>query len=482
MSQRNANFLAKKLRGTLLLLTLFALGIDQSESYNQETFDIATFTPPSGWQRQGGGRKPLVFQLSNGNGGGCIITLFPSETGSADAKANFSFAWRKLAATGLAPPQEPRVDTNQRRNGWTVVGANSMTRIANARAEIALFTTTGFGRFMSVMLVASGLNCRSDATNFVASLSFNASPDDQTQVASNQAPTDSAAPWSSLSTGAPGQTPPSAALGADDNMTHTLRYTPPQNAFQAGADDYSFNGINGSLRVYQFRSYSGDIQQQFQTTLMKDWIDPIHREENLGGRPTFQKLNVPGAQVAIAANFAENIVGLPRPHLRVLVVAGREAAILDASSNRVQSWQQAMPIINAVISSLQVEAVRGPPPLSQGAGSSLAGLYMGTKVKYVATMMNITGHADYTPALHFYLFSPDGRVYRAYDKLSVPGGDIRRFDFDNASRTDPINSGRYTVDGDKLIVRMMGSQPESITTDVPRDGMVTINSVRYKRQ
>jgi hypothetical protein len=268
----------------------------------------------------------------------------------------------------------------------------------------------------------------------------------------------------------------------DKNMTHTLRYTPPASAFQAGADDYSFNGFNGSLRIYQFRSYSGNIQQQFQTTLMKDWIDPIHREENLGGRPTFQKLNVAGAQVAIAANFAENIVGLPRPHLRVLVVAGSEAAIVDASSNRVQSWQQVMPIINTVMSSLQVEAVRGPPPLSQAAGSSVAGLYMGTKVKYLATMMNITGHADYTPALHFYLFSPDGRVYRAYDKLSLPSGDIRRFDFDNASRTDPINSGRYTVDGDKLIVRMMGNQAESITTSAPRDGMVTINSVLYKRQ
>jgi hypothetical protein len=234
--------------------------------------------------------------------------------------------------------------------------------------------------------------------------------------------------------------------------------------------------------VYPFRPYRGDIQQQFQSTLLRDWIDPIHQEENLGALPTFQRLNVPGAQVALTATFAENIVGLPRPHLRVLIVAGREAALVDASSNRVQSWQQALPTINTVLASLQVDAVRGPPPLSQAAGTSVAGLYMGTKVKYVATMMNITGHPDYTPALHFYLFSPDGRVYRAYDKISLAGGDTSSFDFDGASRTDPQNSGRYTVDGAKLIIRMMGTQPESITTEVPRDGMVTINTILYKRQ
>ena len=89
----------------------------------------------------------------------------------------------------------------------------------------------------------------------------------------------SAAPWSSLSTSA-AEAPAQQAGTADvdsQSMTHTLLYTPPASAFQAGADDYSFNGFNGSLRIYKFRSYSGDIQQQFQSTRLREWIDPFTR-------------------------------------------------------------------------------------------------------------------------------------------------------------------------------------------------------------
>jgi hypothetical protein len=97
-------------------------------------------------------------------------------------------------------------------------------------------------------------------------------------------------------------------------------------------------------------------------------------------------------------------------------------------------------------------------------------------------MQNVTGYASYQNALHFYLFSADGRVYRAYDQLQVPGGAIPRFDFDAAERRDPMNSGRYTVDNGKLVIRMRGSPPETIATAAPRGGKVTINTVTYERQ
>ena len=479
----------------LILSTSLILGVARSQTNDQGTFDIATFTPPTNWQRVDGNGN-LGFQISSRNFLGiqtyCQIFLFASRRSAASPQENFLTQWRAIAAKGLAPPGQPAMDTGQSANGWTAVSGSGVVVVPNtARIDMGLLTATGFGRFMSVLAVSSNRNCATEVKNFLGGLSFHVSPDADPPVNAGQSP-DGAAPWSSLSTGAAGgQTQqvaaqvvaPDAAPDADDqNMTHTLRYTPPASAFQAGADDYSFNGFNGSLRIYQFRAYSGNIQQQFQSTLLREWIDPVHREQNLGGQPTYQRLEIPGAQLALVATFAENLVGIPKPHLRMLIVAGREAAILDASSSRVQSWQQALPAVNAVISSMRVQAQAAPPPLSRAAGSAVAGLYMGTKQKYTATMMNVTGYASYTTALHFYLFSADGHVYRAYDQLSVPGGDISRFDFDTAARTNPINSGTYTVDGDKLIIHMLGSTPEAITADVPRDGMVKIGSVLYKRQ
>jgi hypothetical protein len=260
-----------------------------------------------------------------------------------------------------------------------------------------------------------------------------------------------------------------------------LRYTPPANAFQAGTgspDDYSFNGFNASVQFYPFRPFTGDIQQAFQTTLLRDWINPMHQEENYGAQPTFGTGFVPGADRAIGANFFENRVGLPLPHYRMLVVMGNQAAIVDASAGTLQSWQAAIPFVNAIVASLRVEAAHAPAPLTREAGSSVAGLYMGIAQK---TMSNPFGVGVYTTSAPlFYLFSAEGRLYRHYDGLNVPGGNIASFDFDMAERSDPRNSGRYTVDGGKLIIVMPEQQP--IITDVPVNGVLTIYGVAYTRQ
>ena len=267
------------------------------------------------------------------------------------------------------------------------------------------------------------------------------------------------------------------------DASHVVHYTPPANVFRQAiqpAEDYSFNGFNASVQVYQFRPFTGNIAQTFQSSLLRDWIAPMHQEENVAGRPTFQSVAIPGADVAIAARFSENIVGLARPHMRMLIVAGNEAAIIDASAGTMQSWQQAVPALNQMAGTIRIAAARAPARLSTSAGHAVAGLYMGMKPKYMATMYNVIGSGYYQNALHFYLFSEDGRVYRAYDKLQVPSG--ARFDFDAAQRSDPMNSGRYTVDGAKLIIKMNRENPETIVTDAPKGGVVTINTVTYKRK
>jgi len=263
------------------------------------------------------------------------------------------------------------------------------------------------------------------------------------------------------------------------NATHVLRYTPPANVFRAAiepAEDYSFNGFNAALQVYQFRRFNGDIRQTFQTTLLRDWIAPMHKEENTSGQPTFNAFQVSGADFAVVASFAENRVGLPRPHTRMLIVAGQEAAIVDASAGTVQSWQQALPALNALAATLRVETAAAPPPLTPAAGRAIAGLYMGMKPKFMA----LTG--SNTTALHYYLLSADGRIFRAYDKVNLPGGNIAMFDFDSAQRADPMNVGRYTVDGGKLIIEMETTNRETIVTDVPQGGVLSIYSVAYRRQ
>ena len=151
-----------------------------------------------------------------------------------------------------------------------------------------------------------------------------------------------------------------ALAGAAQAQTHVLKYTPPANAFKSAiqADDYSLNGTNASVQIYQFRQFSGDIVQTFQRTLLREWIGVMYQEENVGGRPTFQKVAIAGADVAIAATFNEfRVPGLPRPHNRTLIVKGNEAAIVDAWAGTAQGWQMATPRLSQMAATLKVEPV-----------------------------------------------------------------------------------------------------------------------------
>jgi hypothetical protein len=271
-----------------------------------------------------------------------------------------------------------------------------------------------------------------------------------------------------------------ALAGAAQAQTHLLQYTPPQGAFRSSlGESYQINGTNAQVQVYPFEPFSGDVTQAFQRTLLRQRISPMTQEENVAGAPKFQKLAMPGADYVVTASFNENRVGIARPHLRMLIVAGKEAAIVDATAATPQGWQAAVPALNKMMGSMRVQAEAAPTPLTAQAANGVAGLYQGVKPKYMATMVNVTGSGYYTQALHFYLFSPDGQVYRAYDQLETPGG---RFDFAGAARRDPVNIGRYTVEGAKLVIRINKANPEKIVTDLPRDGKLVIYSIPYERK
>lgn len=268
-----------------------------------------------------------------------------------------------------------------------------------------------------------------------------------------------------------------------------LRYQPPPNFYRSAItppEDYSANEFNAGLQVYPFRPFSGNIEQAFRRSLLREWIDSRFQETNLAAPPEFRPLTVPGAQMAISARFAENIAGVPRQRMRMLIVAGNAAAIVDASAGNMPTWQRALPALNAMAATLRVETGAPPPKMAAvpgPEGRAIAGLYMGTKSKYVVDLNRPAGYGSHVMAAHYYLLSADGRVYRAYDEIRSPGGDIGRFDFEAAKRADPVNSGRYAVQGNELRLQMGdGQPPETIVIVKPQGGRLTINSVLYVRQ
>ena len=268
-----------------------------------------------------------------------------------------------------------------------------------------------------------------------------------------------------------------------------LKFEDPPGFMRSGAyppADFSSQEVNASLQVYPFRPYPGDVRQAFSRTLFREFIDPQYREENVAPGAKLDGITLPGADYVLRARFNEVIAGLPRERLRMAVVSGGAVAIVDAQANSLTSWQHVLPQLNAFASTLRVVAGAPEPDYSAPvgvAGRAIAGLYMGFTRKYMTDLQRGPAYGYYANAVQYYLFSADGHVYRHYDELKVPGKDPARFDFSAAEREDPVNSGRYTIRGDSVFVRLgPAERPERLALRVPRGNTISIGSVSYTRQ
>ena len=268
-----------------------------------------------------------------------------------------------------------------------------------------------------------------------------------------------------------------------------LRYDPPADLLHSALrppENYESTRISASVQVYDFRPAAADLLDRFRQTLLRDWIAPQFQESQLGAPPTFGDVTIAGADAAAYAQFAEAAPfgGMLKPRLRVVIIAGAAAAVLDAQAASPQAWQVAVTSFNALISTVRVDRGSSPPQPTTQAARSLAGLYIGVKPKFVSAIgPGIgAGSGGFVQATHMYLLSRDGRVYRAYDEIRVPGGDWRRFDFEDAERRDPVNSGHYTIQGAQLILTMGERGDETIVSPLRQDGHLVIETADYVRR
>ncbi len=268
-----------------------------------------------------------------------------------------------------------------------------------------------------------------------------------------------------------------------------LRYDTPADLLHSALrppENYESTRINASLQIYDFRPAPADILNRFRQTLLRDWIAPDFQEMQLAGPPGFGDVKINGADAAMYAQFAEvpPFGGMPKPRLRIVILARGTAAVIDAQAASLQAWQVALPAFNALITTTRVETAAPTPGPTTDATRALAGLYVGTKPKFISAIgPGIgAGSGGFVRALHMYLLSADGRVYRAYDEIRAPAGDWRRFDFDEAERADPVNSGHYIIRNGQLILTMGERGEETIVSPLRQDGHLVMDTVDYVKQ
>jgi hypothetical protein len=235
-----------------------------------------------------------------------------------------------------------------------------------------------------------------------------------------------------------------------------LHFNPPQGfTGSLGKDPSAHVSMNGdaTLNIYPFRRLNGPFEEQFRRTRLRELLVQDGQEAQLAGPVEIQKLAVPGAEAALFARFTENRFGTTRYRLRLGVYSAGAVALVDYNANGPDAYQGNWPAVAAALDSLKVgapEPTTASKPTPTGGAS---GLYMASTRRFVMRIGGPPGSGDWEIATRFYLLSADGRFHRGYGLPSVPGGDVRAFDYAKAEREDAANTGTYTLKGGRLVLR-----------------------------
>jgi hypothetical protein len=140
-----------------------------------ESFDIATFVRPHGWTRA----EPngvLLLQNRRGLPGReefCQIYVFPSTPTKQDPGANFQSEWDKRIIGSLGFAVRPSGQNVTTSDGWTVVsGVADGNRQGLVRS--VLVTATGFGKFVTIVVMVSPGSYQAEIDKFFQDLNLNA--------------------------------------------------------------------------------------------------------------------------------------------------------------------------------------------------------------------------------------------------------------------------------------------------------------------
>jgi hypothetical protein len=137
-----------------------------------------------------------------------------------------------------------------------------------------------------------------------------------------------------------------------------LQYDAPvgfNSSVSPGWRRYTSMDSHAWVHIYKFRRYTGDIALAFRADLLRDWIDPEHRETNVVARPIFGRDNIRGARAVLTARFIEAVARRPKEHIRFLVVVGDAAALIDVSAASAEALQHVAPALTETFSSMRVE-------------------------------------------------------------------------------------------------------------------------------
>jgi hypothetical protein len=136
----------------------------------QETFDIASFQAPKGWNKEVG-QDAIQFSTADKEMY-CLVTLFKSLPGLGSAKENFDAAWDTIVKEAVTVSTAPQMLPSDTKGEWLVAGGFAPFEKDGAKGVAVLYTASGYGKMVNALVLTNTQAYEAPVTAFLESISF----------------------------------------------------------------------------------------------------------------------------------------------------------------------------------------------------------------------------------------------------------------------------------------------------------------------
>jgi hypothetical protein len=150
-------------------ICVLALSIS-SFAQTSETFDIATFQPPKGWNKQAGA-DGIQFSIED-KGSYCLVMLYKSVPGLNSAKENFDAAWSTIVKEAVTVSSAPQMFPADTKGEWQLAGGFAPFEKDGEKGVAVLYTATGYGRMVNALVLTNTQVYEPAVSGFLNSISF----------------------------------------------------------------------------------------------------------------------------------------------------------------------------------------------------------------------------------------------------------------------------------------------------------------------
>jgi hypothetical protein len=155
----------------LLIAAICALCLCPSYfAQSSDTFDVAVFQPPKGWNRQVG-EKAIQFSIAK-DADYCLVTLFKSVPGLGTPKENFNAAWATVVKGTVTVSTAPQMVPADRKGEWQIVGGFAPFDKNGAKGIALLYTATAYGTMVNALVLTNSQAYEPATTAFLNSISL----------------------------------------------------------------------------------------------------------------------------------------------------------------------------------------------------------------------------------------------------------------------------------------------------------------------